>query len=131
MHTLEERIDTLGIRATVKEGSDKWPPFELPPGSTSWTVTLRLEGRQMTTPFYQGPALTKPPEVADVLDCMLSDARIIEDTPDWEEFAADCGYDRDSLSGYQTWQAATRQTKRLRRFLGEHYESLLWDTERL
>ena len=131
MQSLQERIDTLGIRATVKEGSDKWPPFELMPGSTSWTVTLRLDGRRMTTPFYQGPALTEPPTVANVLDCMLSDASIIENAPEWRDFAAECGYDPDSLSGYQTWQAATRQTKGLRRFLGEHYEALVWDTERL
>ena len=131
MQTLQERIDALGIRATVKEGSDYWPPFAMDRGGTAWTVTLRLEGRQMTTPFFMGAAHTKPPEVADVLDCMLSDASIIENAPEWQEFAGETGYDPDSLSGYQTWQRTRRQTKRLRRFLGEHYDALVWDTERL
>ena len=130
MATIHERISELGIRAAIKGGTDKWPPFEIK-GSTGWTVTLRLEGRRMSTPFWQGPAIKGQPDAATVLDCMVSDAATIEDAPEFEDWAAELGYDSDSLHAYHTWQAVTRQTRRLRQFLGEHYDALLWDTERL
>jgi hypothetical protein len=130
MATIQERITELGISATITEGTDELPPFEMK-GSIGWTVTLHLEGRRMTTPFWQGPAVKDPPDAATVLDCLVSDATTIEDTPTFEDWAVELGFNPDSIRAYRTWQAVGHQTRRLRQFLGEHYDALLWDTERL
>jgi hypothetical protein len=79
-----------------------------------------------------GPALIGTPKLADVLDCLASDAAGFENAQSFEDWAAEYGYDTDSRKAEKVYRTVERQAKQLRRVLGdEGYNALLWDIERL
>jgi hypothetical protein len=94
----------------------------------AWKVVLRYQGRQLTTPFYTGVALGEP-TARDVLEALLSDAATIENAQDFEDWAANLGFDSDSRCAEKTYQAADEQTTKLKRFLGDAYQGAIWDSE--
>jgi hypothetical protein len=107
---------------------------DMPAGSTHWRCVFRCRSRQMTIPFSQGPAISRKPEAADVLDCLASDAAEFENARSFEEWASEYGYDEDSRKAEKVYNAVERQTNLLRRFLSGTpgaFEDLLWRTERL
>jgi hypothetical protein len=92
--------------------------------------------------FSQGSAHTSDPTLADVLDCLASDASGYEDArytreshlnaPSFDAWASEYGYDTDSRKAEKTFRAIKRQAEQLKRTLGqEAYEELLYNTERL
>jgi hypothetical protein len=83
--------------------------------------------------FSQGSAHTQDPTLADVLDCLASDASGYENAVNGAfEWASECGYDEDSRKAEKIFRAIKRQAEQLKRTLGqEAYEELLWNTERL
>ncbi len=91
-----------------------------------WDVALTFDGRKMTTPFYMGPAhAATPPDPCDVLESLLSDASMF-DNESYGDWAADLGLDPDTAAARKTYKAVERQTGKLRRFLGEAYEDVLY-----
>ncbi len=56
------------------------------------------------------------PDVADVLDCLLSDSDALE--RDFEEWASDLGYDPDSRTAERTYKACLKSGEKLKAFLG-------------
>ena len=100
-----------------------------------WKVTFtRKEGNRypmMTTYFSMGYGHNgKSPSAAEVLDCLASDASTIDNAPSFEDFCGDMGYDSDSRKAEKIFNACEHQANRLRSFLGDAYESLLYGTER-
>lgn len=93
--------------------------------------------------FSQGSAHTQDPTLADVLDCLASDASGYENAkprnhserPDSAAFlnwASDYGYDPDSRKAEKTFRAIKRQSEQLKRTIGQAaYEELLYNVERL
>lgn len=82
--------------------------------------------------FSQGSGHTVDPTLADVLDCLASDASGHDNANSFEDWASDYGYDTDSRKAEKTWRAIQRSSEQLKRTLGESaYEELLWETERL
>jgi hypothetical protein len=90
--------------------------------------------------FSQGSAHTENPTLADVLDCLASDASGYEHTAGMNRgklamFCAWCdeyGYDTDSRKAEKTFRAIKRQAEQLKRTLGQAAcEELLWNTKRL
>ena len=72
-----------------------------------------------------------PPELADVLDCLASDAAGFENDQDFEEWANEYGYDTDSRKAETIYRAIDDQINGMKAFLGETaYETLLWETKR-
>lgn len=102
-------------------------PAGFDPASTSWTVTLRFQGREISTPYFMGSAITRDPSAREVLDSLLLDARVGDST--FEGFCADFGYDTDSRKAYATWEECRRTEPKLRRFLGDEYEAATADPE--
>lgn len=96
-----------------------------------YKVTLRMNGRQMTVPFSQGYGIKHEPTAADVLDCLASDAAGFQNTRSFEEWAAEYGYDTDSRKAESTFRNVKRQTEKLMNLIGDHFDRLVWDTERL
>lgn len=98
-----------------------------------WRVELRRPGRKMTVYFSMGYAHKgKPPEVADVLDCLASDSAGIEQARDFADWCAEYGYDTDSRKAHRTFKVCERQAARLHKFLSDDaYNQLLYRTERL
>lgn len=81
--------------------------------------------------FSQGSAHTEDPTLADVLDCLASDASGY-DGQTFENWASDYGYDTDSRKAEKTFRAIKRQSEQLRRTIGQDaYEELLYKVERL
>lgn len=72
----------------------------------------------------------KKPTVADVLDCLASDASGADES--FEDWASNYGYDTDSRSAERTYQTIQKQVKELRQLLGrDALNELLYQTERM
>jgi hypothetical protein len=73
-----------------------------------------------------------PPDLVDVLDILAAEAAVVEDSGDFEGWAAQMGYSPDSRRAERTYRAELRNSKLLRGLLGEDgYRRLLWETMRL
>jgi hypothetical protein len=82
--------------------------------------------------FSQGSAHTENPTLADVLDCLASDASGYENACTFEDWASEYGYETDSRKAEKTFRAIKRQAEQLKRTLGEDaYQELLYNTERM
>lgn len=67
----------------------------------------------------------KKPTVADVLDCLASDASGADQG--FEDWAGDLGYDTDSRKAEETYKTIQRQTKELRKLIGgAAFDALLY-----
>ena len=117
------------MTSELERECEKWPQVTMttrygeatehrPDSPNNWRVTLTFEGRQMSTDFYGGSAVTDI-SVADVLYSLLLDAEAGSQT--FEDFCGDLGYDTDSRSAYATWQACKKVRTKLRRFLDTSY----------
>lgn len=76
--TLKQLSQRVGISAKfgAVEVPDDWPA-----GSVGWKVTLRYQGRQFTTPFYQGPRAVSDPDAEQVLGCLVDEAWSVRGPP--------------------------------------------------
>ncbi len=119
--TLQELIREHNVRATSEYGAPENPEFK---NSHPYTVTLKYQRRQMTVPFYMGYAHTNEPAAEDVLECLLSDSDV--ENYEFEEWAANLGYDSDSRRAERIYTQSQRQTKRLRTFLGNDFDLFLY-----
>ena len=72
-----------------------------------------------------------PPELADVLDCLASNAMGIENARCFEEWAAEYGYDEDSRRAERVYRTCQEEAAKLARFLGEGVFQEVLDAERL
>lgn len=81
------------------------------------------------------PRVFDPPSVADLLDCLASDACSYENARDFEDWAADLGMAPDSRKAEATYRVVEQQAKELRNWLRPLgtgvYDELLFDTDRL
>ena len=85
----------------------------------AWRVTLKYQGRQLTTDFFQGAAHAKPPTAADVLGCLCADASA--GTESFEGFCSAMGYSEDSRQAEKGWKWCVKMAQRLPRFLGADF----------
>jgi hypothetical protein len=122
MPRLQTVIEKYNVRSEITM-TNELPPEDMgmPRGSNAWRVVLKMGRRQLTTPFYTGPALGEP-STADVLGCLLSDASGFESSRTFEEWCSDYGYDTDSRRAERTYKAIEAQSVKLRRFLGDRFE---------
>jgi hypothetical protein len=87
--------------------------------------------RSMTLYFSQGSAHTEPPTLADVLDCLASDASTYENSGSFENWAGELGFDTDSRKAEKIYRITERQTKQLKRVLGDELFKQLLEAERM
>ena len=87
--------------------------------------------------YYSFRTETKPtdyrPELADVLDCLASDASAVENSRYFEDWAAELGYEADSRKAERTFRICEQAARDLRYLIGsrEAFEGLLFETERM
>ena len=87
--------------------------------------------KELVTYFSQGEAHKKSPTLAEVLDCLASDAAGVENAKDFEDFANEYGYDTDSRKAESVYDTCVKLAQDLKEFLGpDLYTELLWNTER-
>jgi len=122
---LEKLCRQKGITATATYGvavpytkQSEWQHDANP-----WTVKIRWRGRtsRLTVPFWTGSAITSEPTAADVLNCLISDARAGEDS--FEEFCAELGYNEDSRAALATWKQCQTYGRKVRQFLGDDFDA--------
>jgi len=102
----------------------------------NFECTIEFEGRgyhePLTVYFSQGSAHKKPPTLADVLDCLASDASGVDNAQSFEDWASEYGYDTDSRKAERTYRICEGQAQKLKALLGQDaYNQLLYSTERL
>lgn len=89
---------------------------------------LTLHGEQCLREW----ARPTPPELTDVLDSLRSDAESVENSPLFEDWAGDMGYDTDSRKAEQVFHACQEVRGQLIKLIGHKaYNELLQDIERL
>lgn len=95
-------------------------------------VRTMRDRRTMTVTFSKGIGHKgKRPSLAEVLDCLASDASMVENSRDFTDFCNELGYDPDSRKAKRTYDTIIRQSFELRELLGEaQYKRLLWKIER-
>ena len=127
-----EQMVRINLITMATEQTDSNPSMPDAENMDHWKCVLRRPGHNMTVYFSMGYGHNgKKPTAADVLDCLASDASTIENTRGFEDWCLDLGYDTDSRKAEKTFKTCEHQSKQLRSFMGEHYENLLWNTERL
>jgi len=132
MPDLETKLRDLSITATA-EWTDHNPNMD-DEDMDHWKVTLRRKfpRRQMTVYFSMGYGHNgAEPTAEDVIDCLASDASGYDNARGFEDWAGDYGYDADSRKAERIYRVVGRDAARLRRFLGDDYSAILYDTERL
>jgi hypothetical protein len=102
----------------------------------NFECTIEFEGRgyhePLTVYFSQGSAHKKPPTLADVLDCLASDASGVDNAQSFEDWASEYGYGTDSRKAERTYRICEEQAQKLKALLGQDaYNQLLYSTERL
>lgn len=118
MSPMERVCERFKVRLTATiEGKvpDGWVQ-----GTTAWKMVLRMGQKRLTVPYFTGPAICEEPSPADVLSCLISDARAGE-LP-FPEFAGDMGYDEDSRKAEAIHRACVRMGPKVRAFLGGNFD---------
>lgn len=129
--TLQDFIEGHGVRMACDWADENPNMDDMPDGSTHYRCLLRYGRRRLTVPFSMGPAHCKEPELADVLDCLASDACSYDNARDFEDWCAEYGYDTDSRKAERTYRAVERQREGLYRLLGDEAYRELLEAERL
>lgn len=130
MSTLKEYVAAKGLRASIV-GELDWQTDDEGWEHYGGKVRLTLGRRQLTVPWMQGAAHgTEAPSAVDVLESVATDAAAYINARDFADFAAELGYDEDSRKAEATYRACGRLADKLRRFLGEDFETVLWEMER-
>lgn len=102
------------VDLTEKEYNDDWKKT-----TSKWKCILRYEGKQLTTPFYMGSALTGEPEKTDVMYSLINDALSGDYT--FEQFAHEYGYNTDSREAERIFRQCKRTHQSLERVFGEQH----------
>jgi hypothetical protein len=132
--TLDQFIAEQQLEMSVRPVKRNPHMSEQLPRNFECTITVVGKGyhEPMTVYFSQGSAHKKKPTLAEVLDCLASDARGIENARLFEDWANEYGYDTDSRKAEKTYRICQIQAKNLRNLLGrDAYKTLLYHTERL
>jgi len=88
--------------------------------SDPWKVTLRMNGRQMTIPFFKGYGHGgAEPTAEEVLECLISDYSGWDSANDFKDWASDLGLDTNSHKTKRTYQQVEKQSRKLKNFLGQ------------
>lgn len=136
--TIQEYITDNGIKALVLSASGNAAMKPADGASrdeqrwyreaSHYKVTLkRPDGRKLTVPFSCGSACDKP-DAATVLDCLCSDATC----PDtFEDFCSEYGYDTESRRAERTFHACLKVRDDMREFLGDDFDAVVYEMERM
>lgn len=113
------------IKAIVKAGTavakSDWQKT-----ATSYRVTLKYKGKQMSVDFWFGK-LYGIPTAFDVMYYLCEDACWFDEC--FEKWADNYGYDQDSREAERIHKAVKSHTKRLKNLLGDDFESVIYMEE--
>jgi hypothetical protein len=88
--------------------------------------------RSMTVYYSMGSALTHEPRVEDVLDSLAMEWSDVENSPKFEDWAREYGYDLDSRRAERIYKVVIVQSRKFEALLGRDIlKKLAYETERL
>lgn len=122
LKTLAEQVTITSEYGRTRKPWDQYDEWQKE--AHPYRVRMRYKGRSLTVDFWMGQAHTAEPDAEGVLDCLLSDASAGEQ--DFHEFCSEFGYDEDSRKAEKVWKACKQTAPKLRRFLGDDYETFLY-----
>lgn len=133
MDITTSRIEALALTLALK-GTSRFLGVQTPPNwgtkTNAYSATLHYQGRQLTTRYYMGMALTEAPTPAEVLETLAADASLLLDAQNPQELAENLGMEleesADVRKAYKLYDEMERQTNRLRTFLGEDFEAIVY-----
>lgn len=81
--------------------------------ASHWQVKIERFGKisPMVITYSMGSAHKRPPNIAGVMHCLVSDSHYVMDDTTFEQWAGDLGYDADSISALRTFEACQKQAK--------------------
>ena len=144
---IHQFIQARGL--TMKAISVRGNPLmtDMPTGSKHFRCAISGRDYKISVPFSVGPGIVenwnrqrtligKPvyrPELADVLDCLASEATGLENSKDFNDWCSEYGYDSDSRKAERIYNAVQEQTEELSRLLDAEgaYNALLYHVDRL
>jgi hypothetical protein len=121
MSSLDRLCRNRGVKITSTFGGAEVPEGWTP-GTHGYKCVLRYQGRQATVPFFMGPAHCKEPTAADVLHCLCSDTRSVDNARSFTDWCADFGYDSDSRKAEATYSSCIKLGTKVKRLLGADFE---------
>lgn len=89
--------------------------------ANGYRVTLRYRGRQMSLDYWMGSAHTSAPDSASVISSLLLDSSALDQS--FEDFCSEFGYDTDSRKAEATYRACKSSGEKLRKLLGDDFET--------
>ena len=105
------------FRATCRSCFEPWPCREL--------VRISL------TNHAPAGSLPTPPTIADLLDCLASDASGYDNARAFDDWCSEYGYDTDSRTAVRVYNAIAEQAHQLRLLLGDAAYAEALEMERL
>jgi len=121
MNELSEFCDARGLTIAAHYiGTQRWNEDTRP--TNKYRVTLKYQGRRLTTEFYTGVGWKQDPTAADVLACLILDARSAESAT-FEEFCAYLDYSNDSRKAERIYRKCKSLGPRIRRLLGADFDA--------
>lgn len=115
----------LEVNYGVKTDYDKLDEWQKK--AHPYTVTLKYDRKQMTIPFFMGPALSHEPTDKDVLPCLISDYSVLGES--FEDFCGNFGYDEDSRKAEKVYNQCLRNGKKLERLFGSDLDKIITQYE--
>lgn len=116
-----------GNHADTSQDADNWRR-----NAFAWTVHLARGGERLSVAYWtgrgnvhkrsDGKTVAKEPTAADVLCSLAIDARAGEMT--FEDYCSDFGISTDSRQAHATWVECVAMARRLRVFLGAHFDEV-------
>ena len=105
---------------TPEELKDEWKSSHY---TRAFNAVLRFEGREMSVRYFCG--LKAKTTTVSLLECLQMDARCIDDGQTFEEWCADLGFNDDSISHLKIYRQCVKQTRDLKRLLGDDFERFM------
>ena len=127
----KEFAKLLDLRMTPVSIPDRPDSLEWVKGARHWLACMSIPstGKRFQVYYSQGPAHKNPPQAHEVLYCLQANCIGVENGQTFEEWANEYGYDEDSRKAERTYNACVDTAKRLKEFLGFHWETFLELTE--
>jgi hypothetical protein len=108
------RVLARGVKSESKYGSDRIRLHHDISNSTVNSYKEAIEKNMLVLKKEKGKVVG--PDVADVLDCILSDSTACEQS--FEEWCSEFGYDSDSRKAHAVYLASQQNGDKLRKLLG-------------
>lgn len=100
---------------------------DMPKGSAHWCVTLTtfdgIGHRSASFYYSQGPAIVGEPKLAEIMECLISEALSIEQAGTFDSWCSELGLDSDSRRAARCWRAAWKNTDKLKALLGADFDA--------